>query len=108
MEVSERKNSRIIDGTALCFSLALLAASAAGAVYTGTGNTLFADFLRILTSPGPLITDYFGVGSLPAAFSDAVSLAQKSIASNQVTISTGRSAPLNSEGFVPMMASYCA
>ncbi|MBO4419231.1 MAG: DUF1576 domain-containing protein [Oscillospiraceae bacterium] len=71
MEVSERKNSRIIDGTALCFSLALLAASAAGAVYTGTGNTLFADFLRILTSPGPLITDYFGVGSLPAAFLNA-------------------------------------
>ncbi len=71
MEVSEQKNSRIIDGTALCFSLALLTACAVAAVCTGTGSTLFADFWRILTSPGPLITDYFGVGSLPAAFLNA-------------------------------------
>lgn len=71
MEVSEQKNSRIIDGTALCFSLALLTACAVAAVCTGTGSTLFADFWQILTSPGPLITDYFGVGSLPAAFLNA-------------------------------------
>ena len=71
MEVSEGKNSRIIDGTALCFSLALLAACGVGALCTGAGATLLADFWRILTSPGPLITDYFGVGSLPAAFLNA-------------------------------------
>ena len=68
MNESEQRNSKIIDGTVLCISLSLLAASAAGALCTGTGGTLFADFFRILTSPGPLITDYFGVGSLPAAF----------------------------------------
>ena len=71
MQYSEQKNSRIIDGTVLCISLFLLAASAVGAVCTGTGGSLFADFFRILTSPGPLITDYFGVGSLPAAFLNA-------------------------------------
>ena len=71
MVVTEQRNSRIINGTVLCFSLSFLAASAAGAVYTGTGSTLLADFLRILTSPGPLITDYFGVGSMPATFLNA-------------------------------------
>ena len=71
MNESEQRNSKIIDGTVLCISLSLLAASAAGALCTGTGGTLFADFLHILTSPGPLITDYFGVGSLPAAFLNA-------------------------------------
>ena len=71
MDYSEQKNSRIIDGTVFCISLSLLAAAAAGAIYTGTGSTLWTDFWRILTSPGPLITDYFGVGSLPAAFLNA-------------------------------------
>ena len=68
---NEQKNSKIIDRTVLCISLSLLAASAAGALYTGTGSTLFADFLRILALPGPLITDYFDVGSLAAAFLNA-------------------------------------
>ena len=71
MGVSEQKNSKIIDGTALGFSLALLLAAAAGALYTGTGSSIFGDFLRILTSPGPLITDYFGIGSMPATFLNA-------------------------------------
>lgn len=71
MGVSEEKNSKIIDGTALGFSLMLLAAALAGAFYTGTLGSLGADFIRILISPGPLITDYFGVGSMPAAFLNA-------------------------------------
>lgn len=71
MEYSEQKNSRIIDGTVLCISLFLLAASVAGTIYTGTGSTLLTDFSRILTSPGPLVTDYFGVGSMPATFLNA-------------------------------------
>lgn len=71
MDVSKERNGRIIDGTVLGISLLLLAASAVGAVCTGTGRTLFADFWRILTSPGPLITDYFGVGSLSATFLNA-------------------------------------
>ena len=71
MGVSEEKNSKIIDGTALGFSLMLLAAALAGAFYTGTLGSLGADFIRILISPGPLITDYFGVGSMSAAFLNA-------------------------------------
>ena len=71
MEYSEQKNSRIIDATVLCISLALLGGCAAGALYTGTGATLLPDFFRILTSPGPLVTDYFRVGSLSATFLNA-------------------------------------
>ena len=71
MEYSEQENSRIIDALVLGISLALLAGAAAGAVYTGTADTLREDFARILTSPGPLVTDYFGVGSMPATFLNA-------------------------------------
>ncbi len=71
MDYSEEKNSMIIDGTVLFISLALLCASAAGAIYTGTGSLLAVDFYRILTSPCPLVTDYFGVGSMPATFLNA-------------------------------------
>ncbi len=71
MEVSTQRNSRIIDGIVVSFSIALLAAAAVGAKYTGTGDTLLKDFRRILVTPGPLVTDYFNIGSLPAAFLNA-------------------------------------
>ncbi|MBQ7455794.1 MAG: DUF1576 domain-containing protein [Clostridia bacterium] len=70
-EYSEQLNSRIIDALTLSLSLALLLGAAAAAVYTGTGGTLLADFSRILTTPGPLVTDYFGIGSLSATFLNA-------------------------------------
>ena len=68
MQISEERNSMIIDGMAFGFSAALLLACIAGAAYTRTFRSLPADFFRILTSPGPLITDYFMIGSMPAAF----------------------------------------
>ena len=71
LQISEERNSRIIDGMAFGFSAALLAACIAGAAYTRTFRSLPADYFRILTSPGPLITDYFMVGSMPAAFLNA-------------------------------------
>lgn len=69
--ISTKRNSNIIDGMTFGFSAALLLACLAGAVYTGTLSTLPRDFLRILTTPGPAITDYFGVGSMPATFLNA-------------------------------------
>ena len=71
LQISEERNSRIIDGMAFGFSAALLMACIAGAAYTRTFRSLPADYFRILTSPGPLITDYFMVGSMPAAFLNA-------------------------------------
>ena len=69
--VSSMRNSNIIDGITFSFSGALLIACFAGALYTGTLKTLPYDFFRILTSPGPLVTDYFRIGSMPAAFLNA-------------------------------------
>ena len=71
MNISERRNSRIIDGMTFGFSAALFFASFAGAMYTGTLASLPRDFFRILTTPGPLVTDYFAIGSMPAAFLNA-------------------------------------
>ncbi len=68
MEITEKRNSRIIDGVAFWFSAALILAALAGAAYTGTWGTLPADLAHILTSPGPMMVDTFGVGSLPASF----------------------------------------
>ena len=71
MKITEQRNSNIIDGMTFGFSAALFIGCFAGAVYTGTLKTLPQDFLRILTTPGPLVTDYFMIGSLPAAFLNA-------------------------------------
>ena len=71
MTISEKRNSNIIDGMTFGFSTALLLAALAGAAYTGTAGTLLRDFFRILVTPGPLVTDYFAVGSMPAAFLNA-------------------------------------
>ena len=69
--VSLERNSNIIDGITFGFSIALLLGSAVGSVYSGAGATLIEDFIRILTMPAPLVTDYFALGSLPAAFLNA-------------------------------------
>ena len=51
--------------------MALILGCVAGAIYTGTFRTIPRDFFKILTSPGPLVTDYFMIGSMPAAFLNA-------------------------------------
>ncbi len=55
--VSMERNSNIIDGITFGFSLALLLGAAVGCVYSGAGDTLIEDFIRILTMPAPLVTD---------------------------------------------------
>ena len=70
-EVSAERNSRIIDGLTVSFSAALFLAALAGVFYTRTWKTLPLDLKRILVTPGPLVTDYFNIGSLPAAFLNA-------------------------------------
>ena len=71
MEISVKRNSNIIDGIVVGISAALYLGAVAGAFYTETWETLPADFCRILLTPGPLVTDYFNIGSLPAAFLNA-------------------------------------
>ena len=71
MDISAQRNSNIIDGMTFCISTALLAACIAGGLYTGTLHRVHRDLFRILTTPGPLITDYFAVGGLSATFLNA-------------------------------------
>lgn len=71
MKQNKFSNSQLINGVALGFSLSFLIASAAAAFYTGETATVFADWWRILITPSPLVTDYFELGSLAAAFLNA-------------------------------------
>ena len=71
MKITEQRNSNIIDGMTFGFSAALFLGCIAGALYTGTLSTLPRDCFRILTTPGPLVTDYFMIGSMPATFLNA-------------------------------------
>ena len=52
-------------------TVALAVAALLGALYTGELNTLWADFLRLQLTPSPVLTDYFELGSLGAAFLNA-------------------------------------
>ena len=55
----------------VCVVVALAVAALLGALYTGELNTLWADFLRLQLTPSPVLTDYFELGSLGAAFLNA-------------------------------------
>ena len=62
----------MIRGVAFFFSFALLAAVLPAALYTGeSAGQVLSAWLKILTSPCPLVTDYFRLGSLAAAFLNA-------------------------------------
>ncbi len=61
-----------IDIIVACITLSLFTASVAAAFYTGKGAaTVLSDWIKIMTYPSPLITDYFMVAGLSAAFFNA-------------------------------------
>lgn len=64
-------NSQIINGIALGFSLAFLAAAFITSFYTGEWGYVFYKWHRLLISPSLLVTDYFKLGSLPSALLNA-------------------------------------
>ena len=67
---SEFERGRAVRQISLLLSFAFLLAVPAGILFTGENN-LITDFLRLITSPCPLITDYFLISSLPATFLNA-------------------------------------
>ena len=64
-------NSRIINGTALGFSILFLLASLAAACFVGEWGHVFLDWRRIMISPCPLVTDYLAIGGLSSSFLNA-------------------------------------
>lgn len=55
----------------LFWSMMLLLAVPFAAIYSGEGWQIFSDFAILLTSPSKLVTDYFNLGGLGAAFLNA-------------------------------------
>lgn len=64
-------NSQIINGIAFGFSLAFLISALAAAFYTGEWGSVLQNWYFIMTSPCPLVTDYFAVGGLSSAMLNA-------------------------------------
>lgn len=64
-------NSTIINGIALGFSTAFLISAFLAAIYTGEWGSVFYNWYLIMTSPCPLVTDYFAIGGLASAMLNA-------------------------------------
>jgi len=68
---SKIDNSKIIKSYTVLVSLILIAAGITAAFYTGEGTAVFSNLLKIILSPSKSLTDYFGYGSLGAAYINA-------------------------------------
>lgn len=66
----DQESTKTVKHVSLLFSLGFLLAVPLAALYTGETH-VFQDWIRILTSPCPLVTDYYALGSLPATFLNA-------------------------------------
>ena len=64
-------NSKIIKSYTILVSLILIAAGLLGAIYTGEGAEVFSHVVKYMVSPSKSSTDYFGYGSLGAAYLNA-------------------------------------
>lgn len=71
IEKSFVRNTLGIEHLCLFLSLSLLIACPIAGWLTGTLDQIFSGWFTILTSPCPLVTDYFISGSLPATFLNA-------------------------------------
>lgn len=71
MNEQTKYNSKIINGIAFGFSLAFLISSFIAARYTGEWGQVFHNWKQIMTSPGPLVTDYLEAGGLASAMLNA-------------------------------------
>ena len=71
MNIQTKNNSDMIKQVALFFSLSFLAAAPLAALYTGEWGLTLSYWFKILTSPCPLVTDYYMLGNLASAFFNA-------------------------------------
>lgn len=66
-----KSENRYVKALCLFFSLSFFAASTAACAYLGVWDELFSDWIFILTSPSPLVTDYYRLGNMASAFFNA-------------------------------------
>lgn len=66
-----KSESWYIKAICLIFSLSFLAACLAATIWLNLWSTVIPDWFRILTSPSPLVTDYFELGNLASTFLNA-------------------------------------
>lgn len=71
MDEKTRYDSRVIKAICLFFSLSFFVASFAATIYLDLWGEVWTGWFQILTSPAPLITDYFRLGNLASAFLNA-------------------------------------
>lgn len=71
MKESKLTNTKIINGIAFGFSVAFLIAAFFGAFYTRQWGHVLEHWCQIMTSPGPLVTDYLEIGGLSSSFLNA-------------------------------------
>lgn len=71
MDQIMKKNSWYIKAICLIFSFCFFAASLAATIYLNLWGHVWKDFLKIMTTPGPLITDYFMLGNIASSFLNA-------------------------------------
>lgn len=71
MDNDFQKISKSIKTLCLFFSLSFFAASLCAAAYINVWGQVLSGWVTILTSPCPLVTDYFQLGNLASAFLNA-------------------------------------
>ena len=71
MDHKIRKSSWFIRAACFHFSICFFVASLIATIYLDLWGHVWKDFFKIMTVPGPLITDYFMVGNLASALLNA-------------------------------------
>ena len=71
MEQNTSRNSQIINGTALGFSIVFLVSAFIAALYTKEWGSVFLNWYHIMITPCPLVTDYLEIGGLASAMLNA-------------------------------------
>lgn len=71
MDLKLKQDSWFIKAICLFFTLSFFAASFCATIYLDLWGSVWKDWFVILTSPSPLITDYFRLGNLASTFLNA-------------------------------------
>ena len=71
MDFNIKRDSWFIKGICLHISISFFIAALIATIYFDLWGHVWSNFIRILLNPAPLITDYFQLGNIAAAFLNA-------------------------------------